>query len=570
MTYAIQGPMYHSVRSITSRLAIFAGLLLIGCGDLPAWVELIDDAGPPTDMRASDDSDHGGPDRGDPPDMDPPDGSIPAETCNARDDDGDGTVDEDTSPMMPCREGDGRCAIAGVTLCRAGAVVCNGAPVDPIVETCNGEDDDCDGSSDEGFGLTEPCTEGQGVCATRGVRVCRDDGTAACNVSARDELRIDEVCDGIDNDCDGTYDEGDVAGSKLTQICVANRDGECSQGAETCEAIEGGAEATWSLCLSVVEPEMSDLCNGRDEDCDGIIDNGFEVGMDCDLPLLGGGICLQPGIERCTADGLDTVCAPRPEASCDGLDNNCDGVIDDGVICGQLIALQCRAWLGWTTREIPSPSDTWGTCPVTPDLAADLSCNRSGTLAEPFGQIDLFGDLDAADDRLGVRFGCMAGNAAVTYVADHCALYLGVAHAQAAPPDAAASWSACPQAPTGGSPNAACTSGDERFRPMPLPFDLDEDAVLGVAFHCIDVLDPERAAAMAGTIEVLVAWADNTVEPGEIDWNAICDPNGPQPPGTACVSTGGDGRFHAMAFTADVGEGDRFAIGLRPRRAPAP
>ena len=501
------------------------------------------------------------------------DAGSASETCNARDDDGDGTIDEGTSPMTPCREGEGRCAISGVGLCRAGAVVCNGAPTDPIAETCNGEDDDCDGTVDEGFGVAQVCTAGQGACAVVGLRICHDDGTAACDVTARDELRIDEICDGSDNDCDGALDEGDVAGAKLTRPCVADLNGECSRGAETCEAIEGRPEAQWSACRSVVEPAGTDLCNGLDEDCDGIIDNGFEVDEPCDLPVLGGGSCLpgnQLGVQRCTADGTDVECVPQPEERCGGEDDNCNGVIDDGAVCAQLIAQQCRAWLGWTTREIPSPSDTWGTCPQSPELADDLSCNRSGTLAEPFGQVDLFGDLDAADDRLGVLFGCMAGNAAVNYVADHCALYLGVARAETAPPDAAASWSACPQAPTGGSPNAACTSGDDRFRPMPLPIDLDEGAVLGVAFHCIDVLDPERAAAMAGTIEVLVAWADDSAAPGELDWNAICDPAGEPPPGTACVSTGGDGRFHAMAFTADVGEGDRFAIGLRPRSAPAP
>ncbi|MEZ4434564.1 MAG: MopE-related protein [bacterium] len=435
-------------------------------------------------------------------------------------------------------------------------------------ERCNGADDDCDGEVDETFALGVACGAGEGVCAVSGRTVCRGDGTAGCDVSPRDELSEPERCDGLDNDCDGSTDEAEDVAGPLTEACQdLEQQGECRRGERTCRAEPASGMESWSACESVVMPAASDQCDGLDNDCDGTTDDGFDIGQPCTF-LFGGVICPRQGVFRCSADGLSRECHPRPETECNGLDDNCDGVIDDGPACAGLITRECRAWLGWTTRELDNPGDTWGTCPAAPELAADLSCNGSGP-ADAFGQLDLFGDLDAADDRLGVRFGCRANaGLIVDYIATHCALYLGVAAAASAPPDGAETWSSCPDEPVGGDADAACTSGDARFRPMPLPIDLDEGAVLGAAFRCTDGLQPRRAEAMAGAVEVLIAWADGTLGEPAPDWEAICAPGGDGDARTGCVATGGDGRFHAMPFTADVDAGDKLAIGIRPRPAP--
>ena len=104
-----------------------------------------------------------------------------------------------TEPLGACETD---CGSAGTRRCVACAIVCE-APVD---EECNGVDDDCDTTTDEGYtcaaGSTVPCTtacglEGTGACTA----TCELPGRAACQAS-------DDVCNGCDDDRDGTTDEG--------------------------------------------------------------------------------------------------------------------------------------------------------------------------------------------------------------------------------------------------------------------------------------------------------------------------------------------------------------------------
>jgi predicted ribosomally synthesized peptide with SipW-like signal peptide len=144
-----------------------------------------------------------------------------AETCNGLDDDCDTQVDEgDPGGGSACNTGQQGICAAGTTHCVGGALSCI-QNVQPVAETCNGLDDDCDGSVDEG----DP--GGGGACSTGLPGICNA-GTLHCvggalscvqNVSAGTE-----ICNGLDDDCDGAVDEG----------CPYCGDGVCT-GSENCE-----------------------------------------------------------------------------------------------------------------------------------------------------------------------------------------------------------------------------------------------------------------------------------------------------------------------------------------------
>jgi hypothetical protein len=189
-------------------------------------------------------------------------------SCGALDSDGDGLGDG----CDPDDDGDG--ALDGDD-CQ---------PLDPLAfpgaeERCNFLDDDCDGDADEDFPqVGQVCvSEDPAACDPGGWWVC-EEGTGALFCQPQGWPGATEICDGKDNDCDGETDEDGSVG------CVACWD----------DVDEDGFGAGLPPCICAPNPQLCfsqapgdcddddpdahpgqpELCNGKDDNCNGAIDEG--------------------------------------------------------------------------------------------------------------------------------------------------------------------------------------------------------------------------------------------------------------------------------------------------------
>ncbi len=342
------------------------------------------------------------------------------ERCDGVDNDCDGEVDEDlVGTWYEDADSDGHGnAASSVAACDppsgfvANTTDCDDTRpnVSPVAaEVCDGLDNDCDGSVDndaldaatwfadgdgDGFG---DVSASQAACAAPGGHVADD--TDCDDASAAVHPGATESCDGIDNNCDGWVDDDDPAvadagtwyldfdgdgyGTGSFPVSACSQPPSYSANTEDCDDTD-----------AAIHPAATEVCDSVDNDCDGTIDESDSADAttwyaDADGDGYGNAAaplaaCDSPSghvLDSSDCDDTQAEVFPGRGESYDGLDNDCDGAVDEDL------------WMG---SGMDGPLSVTGTT----DLSVDASGSRAQADAISFGVIALSGDSVGVDQAI--------------------------------------------------------------------------------------------------------------------------------------------------------------------------
>jgi putative metal-binding protein/thrombospondin type 3 repeat protein len=224
-------------------------------------------------------------------------------------------------------------------------------------EVCDGVDNDCNGQVDEGFAIL---TCGLGACQ-RSVAACLNGTPQTCTPGSP----TTEVCNGVDDDCNGSVDDlgsitcGTGACQRTVTACLNGTPQTCTPGSPTTE-----------------------VCNGVDDDCNGSVDENLGS------TTCGTGAC-QRTVNNCV-NGSPQTCTPGSPTTevCNGIDDDCNGVVDNGFDLDQD---------GFTVCGGDCNDQNAGIHPGATELCDGVDENCNGILDDGFPDRDGDGSADCVD-----------------------------------------------------------------------------------------------------------------------------------------------------------------------------